>query len=156
MKSLSRTGISLEPDLLEQFDRLIARRGYENRSEALRDLIRESLISDAADSNEVVAGVLTLVYDHHRPNLTEKLNEAQHQAPGTVLAATHVHLDEDYCLEAILMKGRNREIRRLADRLLSLCGVQHGKLVLTSAGKLPQKNRASHARPHSHPHPHKS
>ncbi|MGO8719918.1 MAG: nickel-responsive transcriptional regulator NikR [Acidobacteriaceae bacterium] len=134
MKPLSRTGISIEQDLLEQFDRLIADRGYENRSEALRDLIRESLVSQAADNNEVVVATLTMVYDHHRPNLTQKLTETQHHSHGKVLAATHVHLDDDYCLEVIIMKGRNKEIKSLADRMLSLRGVKNGKLVLTSTG----------------------
>lgn len=135
MKALSRTGISIESELLDQFDRLIADRGYENRSEALRDLIRESLVSKAADNNEVVVGTLTMVYDHHRPNLTQKLTEAQHHSHGKVLAATHVHLDDDYCLEVIIMKGRNKEIRNLADRMLSLRGVKNGKLVLTTTGQ---------------------
>jgi CopG family transcriptional regulator, nickel-responsive regulator len=135
MKALSRTGISIESELLDQFDRLIADRGYENRSEALRDLIRESLVSKAADNNEVVVGTLTMVYDHHRPNLTQKLTEAQHHSHGKVLAATHVHLDDDYCLEVIIMKGRNKEIKNLADRMLSLRGVKNGKLVLTTTGQ---------------------
>jgi CopG family nickel-responsive transcriptional regulator len=135
MKPLSRTGISIERELLDQFDRLIADRGYVNRSEALRDLIRESLVSEAADNNEVVVGTLTMVYDHHRPNLTQKLTEAQHHSHGKVLAATHVHLDDDYCLEVIIMKGRNKEIKSLADRMLSMRGVKNGKLVLTSTGQ---------------------
>lgn len=135
MKQLSRTGVSIEQDLLEQFDRLIADRGYKNRSEALRDLMRESLVSRAADNNEVVVGTLTMVYDHHLPNLSQKLTETQHHAHGKVLAATHVHLDDVYCLEVVIMKGRSREIRNLADGMLSLRGVKNGKLVLTSAGK---------------------
>ncbi|MGC1784714.1 MAG: nickel-responsive transcriptional regulator NikR [Acidobacteriaceae bacterium] len=135
MKQLSRTGVSIEQDLLEQFDRLIANRGYKNRSEALRDLMRESLVSEAADNNEVVVATLTMVYDHHLPNLSQKLTETQHHSHGKVLAATHVHLDDDYCLEVIIMKGRSKEIRSLADGMLSLRGVKNGKLVLTSAGK---------------------
>ena len=135
MKALSRTGISIESELLGQFDRLIAERGYENRSEALRDLIRESLVSEAADNNEVVVGTLTMVYDHHRPNLTQKWTEAQHHSHGKVLAATHVHLDDDYCLEVIIMKGRNREIKKLADRMLSMRGVKNGKLVFATTGR---------------------
>lgn len=135
MKQLSRTGVSIEQELLEQFDRLIADRGYKNRSEALRDLMRESLVSEAADNNEVVVGTLTMIYDHHLPNLSQKLTETQHHSHGNVLAATHVHLDDVYCLEVIIMKGRSREIRSLADGMLSLRGVKNGKLVLTSTGK---------------------
>ena len=132
---MSRTGVSLEQDLLNEFDGLIARRGYKNRSEALRDLIREALLSEAVDSNKPVVGTLTLIYDHHLPNLSQKLTETQHHAHGMVLAATHVHLDELYCLEVIIMKGRSRVIKEMSDRILSMRGVKHGKLVLTSTGK---------------------
>lgn len=134
MGELSRTGISLDQDLLVGFDRLIARRGYKNRSEALRDLIREALLAESVDANQPVVGTLTLVYDHHIPNLAEKLTDAQHHAGGMVLAATHVHLDHHYCLEVIIMKGRSREIQEMADRMLALRGVELGKLVLTNSG----------------------
>src|SRR5271170_1243057 len=103
MAQLSRTGVSLEDDLLKEFDRLIAKRGYANRSEAFRDLIREALLAEIVDSNKPVVGTLTLVYDHHVPNLPEKLTETQHAAGAMVLAATHVHLDSHYCLEVIII-----------------------------------------------------
>jgi len=135
MGQLSRTGVSLEEELLKEFDNLIAKRGYKNRSEALRDLIREALLSEAVDSNKPVVGTLTLIYDHHLPNVSQKLTEAQHHAHGMIIAATHVHLDEAYCLEVIIMKGRSKEIREMADRMLSMRGVKHGKLVLTGTGK---------------------
>jgi len=105
MTDLVRTGLSLEQELLDRFDEAIAKRGYENRSEAVRDLIREHLVSDEIDQNRVVAGSLTFIYDHHRPNLTERLVEIQHDAHTQVLAATHVHLDHHNCLEVIIMKG---------------------------------------------------
>src|ERR1700686_1501048 len=92
MSELARTGVSLEEDLLNEFDRLIAKRGYKNRSEAFRDLIREALLSETVYLNKPVVGTLTLVYDHHVPNLSEKLTAAQHSAGAMVLAATHVHL----------------------------------------------------------------
>jgi CopG family transcriptional regulator, nickel-responsive regulator len=130
--NLVRTGLSLEQDLLEQFDELIARRGYQNRSEAVRDLIREHLVSEEGDQNKVIAA---MVYDHHRPNLSERLTEIQHQAHTQVLAATHVHLDHNNCLEVVLMKGRSAELRKIADQILSLRGVKHGKLVITTTGK---------------------
>ena len=142
MTELSRTGISLERDLLQEFDRLIAKRSYKNRSEALRDLIREALLVDAVDSNKPGAGTLTLIYDHHQPNLTRKLIETQHHAHDMVMATTHVHLDEHYCLEVIILKGRSSEIRELADRMISLRGVKHGKLVLTGVAK--------DSKPHKH------
>ena len=149
MSQLSRTGVSLEEDLLKEFDQLIAKRGYKNRSEALRDLIREALISEAVDSNKSVVGTLTLIYDHHLPNLTQKLTEEQHHAHGMVLANTHVHLDHDYCLEVILMQGLSKDIREMSEKMLSLRGVKHGKLVLTSTG-----NDAKGLKKHAHPHKH--
>jgi len=133
---LTRTGVSIEEPLLKQFDRLIARRGYQNRSEALRDLVRESLVAEAIDQNESVVATLSMIYDHHRPNLANKLIEIQHHAHHQVLAATHVHLDHDNCLEVIIMKGRSGDLKQLADRMLSLRGVQHGKLVMTTTGRL--------------------
>lgn len=132
---LVRTGVSLERDLLTKFDVVIGKKGYQNRSEAIRDLIRHHLVTEEIDRNKVVVGTLTLVYDHHRPNLTEKLVEVQHQAGGQVLAATHVHLDHHNCLEVIIMKGRGGPIQDLANRILSLAGVKHGQLVITSTGK---------------------
>lgn len=135
MAELTRTGVSIEDDLLRQFDELIVRRGYGNRSEAIRDLIRESLLAEAVDENKTVVATLSLVYDHHLPNLGQKLTEMQHHAHGAVLAATHVHLDQVNCLEVIIMKGNSTEIRHLADHMLSLRGVKHGKLVMTSTGE---------------------
>lgn len=135
MGDLVRTGLSLEGELLEKFDRAISRKGYQNRSEAVRDLIRQYLVEQEASENRVVAATLTIVYDHHRPNLSEKLIEAQHNADSRVLAATHVHLDHHNCLEVIIMKGQSGELRRLADSILSLRGVKHGRLVITSTGK---------------------
>src|SRR5271156_587804 len=117
MSELARTGVSLEDALLKEFDRLISKRGYKNRSEAFRDLIREALLEEIIDSNKSVVGTLTLVYDHHVPNLSEKLTETQHVAGAMVLAATHVHLDSHYCLEVIIMKGRSKDIQRMADRI---------------------------------------
>lgn len=145
MSQLSRTGVSLEEDLLKEFDRLIARRGYQNRSEAIRDLIREALLAENIDSNRLVVGTLTLVYDHHVPNLSEKLTETQHVAGAMVLAATHVHLDHHYCLEIIIMKGRAKEIQAVADRIRALRGVELGKLVLTNSGKDLKRNSHKHS-----------
>jgi CopG family transcriptional regulator, nickel-responsive regulator len=135
MSELARTGVSIEEGLLKEFDRLIAKRGYKNRSEAFRDLIRDALLSETVDSNKPVVGTLTLVYDHHVPNLSEKLTATQHAVGAMVLAATHVHLDHHYCLEVIIMKGRSKELQEIADRLLALRGVELGKLVLTNSGK---------------------
>jgi CopG family nickel-responsive transcriptional regulator len=135
MADLVRTGLSLERELLERFDAAIHRKGYQNRSEAIRDLIREHLVDAAAEENKVIVGTLTMVYDHHQPNLSAKLIEAQHAAASKVLAATHVHLDHHHCLEVVILKGRSGEVKSLADRILSLRGVQHGKLNVTTTGK---------------------
>lgn len=135
MADLVRTGLSLERELLEKFDENIARHGYQNRSEAVRDLIREHLVSEAGDQNKTIAATLTMVYDHHRPNLAERLIEIQHRAHTQVLAATHVHLDHHNCLEVIIMKGRSADLRQIADQILSLRGVKHGKFVITTTGK---------------------
>jgi CopG family transcriptional regulator, nickel-responsive regulator len=135
MGDLARIGVSLESDLLRQFDEIISEKGYDNRSEAIRDLIREHLVGVEIDQNKVVVGTLTVVYDHHRPNLTEKLVEVQHQAGGKVLSAMHVHLDHHNCLEVIVIRGRSRDVKDFANSILSLRGVNHGQLVVTSAGQ---------------------
>jgi len=135
MGEIIRTGVSLEHDLLARFDQAIRQKGYQNRSEAIRDLIRDHLVGEEVDENRIVVGSLTFVYDHHRPHLSEKLIEAQHRAGGKVLAATHVHLDHHNCLEVIILKGRSGEVRELGDRILSFRGVKHGRLVMTSTGK---------------------
>lgn len=145
MSTLIRTGISLEQDLLERFDRMIEQKGYGNRSEAIRDLVRNHFVEEDVATNKLVVATLTLVYDHHQPKLSEQLIEAQHNYEGEVLATTHVHLDHRHCLEVIILKGRGVDVKKFADRLLCLKGVHHGKLVLTSAG-------TSQAAGHSHKH----
>jgi CopG family nickel-responsive transcriptional regulator len=135
MAELVRTGVSIEADLLEKFDKLIAKRGYGNRSEALRDLIREALVSEEVNSNKPVVATLSMIYDHYRPDLSNKLTEAQHHHHDNVLAATHVHLDHTNCFEVVIMRGPAGEVQRLADHMLSLKGVKNGKLVMTSTGK---------------------
>lgn len=138
MSELIRTGVSLEDDLLKQFDRVIAKRGYKNRSEAIRDLIRETLVNEAVDQNKPVVATLSMIYDHHKPDLSKKLNAIQHHSHDTVLAATHVHLDADNCLEVVIMKGKSSEVQHLADHMLAMRGVKHGKLVVTTTGKDPK------------------
>jgi len=135
MADLVRTGISLERELLERFDRVIGKRGYKNRSEAIRDLVRDYAVAEDVEEDRNVVGTLTMVYDHHRPKLSERLIEVQHHAHSKVLAATHVHLDEHNCLEVVIVKGRSSEVRHIADQILTLRGVKHGKLVFTTQGK---------------------
>jgi CopG family nickel-responsive transcriptional regulator len=135
MSTLIRTGISLESELLKRFDRAIARKGYGSRSEAIRDLVRDHAVASDLAADRVIVGTLTLVYDHHQPKLSERLIEAQHHYHGKVLAVTHVHLDHHNCLEVIIVKGRASEVQKLADQLLSLRGVKHGKLAITTTGR---------------------
>ncbi|MGA2632248.1 MAG: nickel-responsive transcriptional regulator NikR [Terriglobia bacterium] len=135
MSRLVRTGISLDSELLARFDRAIARKGYGSRSEAIRDLVRDQSVASDVAAGRVIVGTLTLVYDHHQPTLAQRLIEAQHHYHGKVLAVTHIHLDHRNCLEVIIVKGRSAEVQKLADQLLSLRGVKHGKLVMTTTGR---------------------
>ena len=125
MSRLVRFGVSIERRLLDAFDRQLVRRGYGNRSEAIRDLIRESLARESWEENGAGAGAIVLVYDHHRKDLTNRLVDIQHETLGIVVSNLHVHLDHQNCLEVIVVKGRADEITRLADALRSLKGVSH-------------------------------
>jgi len=135
MKKLVRFGVSLDHHLLADFDRLIAGRKYTNRSEALRDLIRDNLVGQEWIEDKQTVGTITFVYDHHVRDLTKKLTHVQHGFQGLILAGMHVHLDHDHCLEVLVVKGRGSEIRKVADALVSLKGVMHGKLTMTTTGK---------------------
>ena len=135
MADLSRIGVAIDADLLRKFDDLIATRGYSNRSEAFRDLIRAELVEaswQAPDSQ--VVGTVTLVYNHHVRLLSEKLNEFQHEHFHNVLSTLHVHLDHDNCLEVLVVRGRASSVKAIADILISTKGVKHGRLTITSTG----------------------
>ncbi len=133
MGTLSRIGVSLDSELLRQFDSFIADKGYENRSEAFRDLIRDRLIGSVVVSgNALVVGTVTLIYDHHTRLLPEKLTDLQHESHAIVISTLHAHLDHENCLEVVVLRGRSREVQKLADRLISTKGVQHGRLVMSS------------------------
>jgi CopG family nickel-responsive transcriptional regulator len=129
---LSRIGIALDSDLLKRFDLSIERRGYTNRSEAFRDLIRDRLVTEqTANPNAVVVGTVTLIYDHHASGITEKLTEVQHAQHKLVVSTSHAHLDHDSCLEVLIVHGKSAQVSQFADRLIGLKGVQHGRLVMT-------------------------
>lgn len=135
MGDLSRIGVAIDSDLLEKFDDLIATRGYSNRSEAFRDLIRAELVEQswqAPDTN--VVGTVTLVYNHHVRLLNEKLTEYQHEHFHSVLSTLHVHLDHDNCLEVLIVRGKANAVKAIADTLISTKGVKHGRLTITSTG----------------------
>ena len=134
MGELSRIGVAIDSDLLERFDQHIAKRGYTNRSEAFRDMIREDLVEHASESPDArVIGSVTLVYDHHVRMLSDRLTDLQHDAHHIILSTLHVHLDHDNCLEVIVVKGKSGEVRRVADALISTKGVKLGRLTITGA-----------------------
>ena len=136
MTGLTRFGISIDQQLLDSFDQLIAGKGYVNRSEAIRDMIRNALVEeqiDRADTTPTV-GTVTLVYDHHTRDLSDKLTEHQHSHHDAIISALHVHLDTHHCLEVVVVRGTATQVKRLADELIGTKGVKHGKLVLTTNG----------------------
>lgn len=133
MSNLIRFGVSIEKDLLDNFDHLISTRGYATRSEAIRDLIREALIQQKieADAETQVLGSLTLVYNHHAGNLLQEMANVQHLHHDLILSVMHLHVNHNDCLEIIALSGEIKNISRLADGLVSLKGIKHGKLFLT-------------------------
>src|SRR5436309_26334 len=135
MSGLSRIGVAIDSRLLDKFDRLIQQRGYTNRSEAFRDLIRDELVEKTWESPESnVVGTVTLVYDHHVRMLNEKLTDIQHAHHRSILSTLHVHLDHDHCLEVLVVRGKSAEVRKIADVLISTKGVKHGRLTITASG----------------------
>ncbi len=135
MSDVIRFGVSTDERLLEKFDALIAEKGYVNRSEAVRDLIRNTLVEDQwADTEADAVGTVTLVYDHHATDLSDKLTEQQHSHHEEILSTLHIHLDTHHCLEVIVLRGRAGEIKRIADALIGTKGVKHGKFVATTTG----------------------
>lgn len=136
MGELVRFGVSMEDDLLKQFDELIERRHYVNRSEALRDLVRAAIVEDQWEHGAArTVGVVCLVYDHETGDVGHKLTHIQHESAVQVISSMHVHLDHHNCLETIVLRGKPPEIRQVADQLIALRGVKLGKLVLGSTGK---------------------
>ena len=135
MSGLSRIGVAIDTELLNKFDRLIEKRGYTNRSEAFRDLIRDELVEQTWEAPEgQVVGTVTLVYDHHVRMLNEKLTGIQHDFHHSILSTLHVHLDHDNCLEVLVVRGKSSAVRKVADALISTKGVKHGRLTVTTSG----------------------
>jgi CopG family nickel-responsive transcriptional regulator len=133
MTDLLRFGVAIPADLLEQYDRLIAQKGYSNRSEAIRDLIRDQLVAEAIESDgDEMIGTVTVVYNHHARQLSTRLTAFQHQHYARVISTLHVHLNADYCLEVMVIQGTSEDIRRIANQLIGTKGVAHGKLTMTS------------------------
>ena len=131
-----RFGVSLNSELLEKFDALCDEKSYQTRSEAIRDLIRGVLVQkEWEQSDKEVAGVLTLVYDHHTSDLAQRLIETQHEQHDVILSTMHVHLDHHNCLEALVLKGPGEAVQRLSQKLISTRGVKFGKLALATTGQ---------------------
>ena len=131
--AVTRFGVSLEEDLLKQLDDLVVRNQFPNRSRAIGFLIGKNLVEEKWEDNREVAGAIVLVYDHHKRDLSNRSTSVQHAHHHLILSVQHVHLDHDLCLETIAVKGRAHELKRLADHLIGMKGIKHGKLVMTEA-----------------------
>jgi CopG family nickel-responsive transcriptional regulator len=134
MEKITRFGVSIEPDLLKKFDKIIKMEGYTNRSEAIRDLVRKNLIKEEnKNPNAESIGTLTMIYDHHTGNLTNKLLDLQHDHTKEILSTIHIHIDHNNCLEVLVLKGKTGKIQKFADNIKSLKGIKHGELVMTKS-----------------------
>jgi len=131
---LIRFGVSIERELLAKFDKKIKKEGYTNRSEAIRDRIRKDLIDlKSLDPNSKSIGTLTMIYDHHTGNLTNKLLDLQHDHTSEILSTTHIHINHNNCLEVLILEGKTKNIRKLSDNIKALKGIKHGELVITES-----------------------
>ncbi len=136
MPGIARFGVSIDSQLIKKFDALIARKGYTTRSEAIRDMIRDSLVEEEWESaDRETVGTITIVYNHHTRELEHTLTDMQHKSFHQIISSLHVHLDAHNCLEVMVVKGKSREIKKIADRLIGARGVKHGKLTMTTTGK---------------------
>jgi CopG family nickel-responsive transcriptional regulator len=135
MSSLVRFGVSLDKELLLQFDRIIKGQKYTNRSEAIRDLIREDLVKREWHEGKEISGTITLIYDHHKRTLVNKLMDIQHDFGDIIISSQHIHLDHNNCLEVIVVQGTPQQAQKLADSLKSVKGVKHGTLSMSTTGK---------------------
>jgi CopG family nickel-responsive transcriptional regulator len=133
-EKIKRFGVSMKPDLLDKFDKIIKKKGYCNRSEAIRDIIRKNIVKEETIAPESDAiGTLTMIYDHHQAMLTNKLLDLQHNHHNEILSTTHIHVDQHNCLEVLVLKGKTGEIKKLADNIRALKGIKHGELVITKS-----------------------
>ncbi len=130
-----RFGISIPKKLLDRFDNYIKGRGYSNRSEAIRDLMREYLVAIEWEGSGEVVGSLTLVYDHEVRGVADKLTHLQHEYPGNIVSSMHIHLDERNCMELLVIRGSAKDVQKIADSLISSRGVKQGKLAASTIGK---------------------
>lgn len=129
---VKRFGVSLEEDILNELDHFVDQRKFPNRSQAIRYLISNYLVEDKIDANQIVAGSIVLVYDHHKRDLQSKATSIQHDFHDAILSAQHVHLDHHNCLETIAVMGKAVRLQELADKLIAIKGIKHGRLVITT------------------------
>lgn len=136
MSSITRFGVSIESQLIKKFDALLARKGYATRSEAIRDMIRDTLVEQEWElGKHETVGTITIVYNHHTRELEHALTDMQHKSFHQIVSTLHVHLDAHNCLEVLVVKGKSHDIQNIADRLIGTKGVKHGKLTMTTTGK---------------------
>ena len=136
MSEIIRFGVSLEESLLDNFNKLIKRRKYTNRSEAIRDLIRQELLKKELEEDREVAGAITYIYDHHQRDLLNKIIDVQHDHQEIIQSSQHIHLDHHNCLEIVAVKGNFKMVNKLADTIKALKGVKHGSLRVSGIGKI--------------------
>ncbi len=149
---MERMTISLDEDLAHQFDQFISERGYRNRSEAVRDLIRQTLGSERLESEDSAhcIGTLTYVYNHHERELASRLTQVQHHHHDLALSTLHVHLDHDNCMETVVLRGATEDVRQFADSVIAKPGVRHGNLYLVPV----EEEKTTHVHGHGHSHEH--
>ena len=136
MSGITRFGMSIESSLIKKFDTLMEKKGYPNRSKAIQDLIRDKLVEEEWEGGDrETVGTITIVYNHHTRELDHALTGLQHQSYHQIVSALHVHLDAHNCLEVLVVKGKSKDIRKIADSLIGTKGVKHGKLTMTTTGK---------------------
>jgi len=135
MGHLVRFGVSLEKELLSKFDKHIREERYPTRSKAIGDLIREILVKKEWIEGREVVGAITLVYNRNKRELVNKLTDVQHDFHQVIISSQHIHLDENNCLEIVVVKGKPREVQELAYKLKSIKGVKHGSLTMATTGK---------------------
>src|SRR5215468_2004615 len=157
MLVLERVTISLDDLLLADFDRYMARKGYQNRSEAVRDLVRDRLEQDRSAESDAgySVGCVSYVYNHHQRDLAQRLTSTQHDHHDVVLSALHVHLDHENCLEVTLLRGPTRDVRNFAEALIAETGVRHGRIALTAVDMASASHRHSRVHGHDHGHDHR-
>lgn len=135
MQKITRFGVSLPLSLLSRFDRLISGKGYANRSEAIRDIMRDHMVEHEWEKGGEVVGIVTIVFEHHASSVKDRVLNLQHESQSIVLSSMHLHLDRHTCLEVIVLRGKVCEVKAFSEKVIATCGVKHGRLVMTTTGK---------------------